>query len=470
MSSLFDHLESFNDHIVFQEPQTEDFLYSDLLKISDKISDCLSSGETIAFQCNNTKDAIACYVACIRSKVIPILLEESVEEAKLFYFAKQFSSRYIFSQNNDCPPGYKKILEIGHFSIFENPSLSLKDSIHNDVALLITTSGSTGNPKLVKLSHENLLSNTQSIIKYLDINYQDKPITTLPMNYTFGLSILNTHLFSGSTIVLTNTSIMEKNFWLSFDQFKPTSISGVPYTFQILDRLKFFKRDISNINKITQAGGKLSEDLALSIGQRCLDQNIDFYIMYGQSEATARMSYLPPNFLLSKPGSVGIAIPNGEFWLEDDNGQKISSPYTTGNLIFSGSNVSMGYARSWKDLSSGDQNMKILHTGDLAKIDEDGFVYIVGRQKRFIKIFGNRVNLDDIENFLSKNQFIAAAAGSDDNLKIFIEEAKYNNPDMSNLKKLVSRFIKVHPSSIKINLVGKLPRNKSGKIQYRELN
>ena len=325
MSSLFDHLESFNDHIAIQQYENEDVSYSKLLKIADKISACLSASETIAFQCNNSKESIACYIACIRSKVVPILLDDNIEEDKLCSFAKLYSTRYIFSQNKNEPSGYKKILEIDLFSIFENPSLSLKNSIHTDLALLITTSGSTGNPKLVKLSHENLISNTQSIIKYLEIDFQDKPITTLPMNYTFGLSILNTHLFKGSTIILTNASVLEKSFWLAFKKFRPTSISGVPYTFQMLERLKFFSKDISFIKKITQAGGKLSEDLALSIGQKCLDKNINFYIMYGQSEATARMSYLPPNFVLSKPGSVGLAIPDGEFWLEDDDGNKISS-------------------------------------------------------------------------------------------------------------------------------------------------
>jgi acyl-coenzyme A synthetase/AMP-(fatty) acid ligase len=129
----------------------------------------------------------------------------------------------------------------------------------------------------------------------------------------------------------------------------------------------------------------------------------------------------------------------------------------------------MGYAKSWRDLSSGDQNMKILYTGDLARIDDEGFVYIAGRQKRFIKIFGNRVNLDDIENFLSKNQLISAAAGSDDHLQIHIEDNGIGF-EIADIKKLVSRFLKVHPSSIKINIVSKLPRNKSGKIQYKELN
>jgi acyl-coenzyme A synthetase/AMP-(fatty) acid ligase len=263
--------------------------------------------------------------------------------------------------------------------------------------------------------------------------------------------------------------VLEKSFWNAFERFKPTSISGVPYTFQMLERLKFFSREISCITKITQAGGKLSEDLALSIGQKCLEKNIDFYIMYGQSEATARMSYLPPNFLLRKPDSVGIAIPDGMFWLEDDYGNKVIDVNATGNLIYSGSNVSMGYAKSWRDLSSGDQNMKILYTGDLARIDDEGFVYIAGRQKRFIKIFGNRVNLDDIENFLSKNQLISAAAGSDDHLQIHIEDNGIGF-EIADIKKLVSRFLKVHPSSIKINIVSKLPRNKSGKIQYKELN
>lgn len=468
MSSIFDNLESHASNIAFQQTNNPDFSYSDLIALSLKILSKLASEEIIIIQCSSSIEPIACYVGCLRHRVVPILLDDQVSVENLQSFSDLYKARYIFTQTNKPPEGYKKILQILDYFIFENSKYSLKGLIHSELALLITTSGSTGNPKLVKISHNNLISNTESIIKYLSINPQDKPVTVLPMNYTFGLSVLNTHLYAGATIVLNNVSILEKNFWQTFEKFHPTSISGVPYTFQMLERLNFFSRDLQNISKVTQAGGKLSKDMVLSIGKQCEEQNIQFYVMYGQSEATARMSYLPPEYTLTKPSSVGIAIPGGAFWLEDDHGNKIHAANTSGNLIYSGYNVSMGYANSWEDLSSGDKNMNVLETGDLAKIDDDGFVYIVGRQKRFIKIFGNRINLDDIENFFAQININAAAVGSDDHLVLRIEGTE-GAQDLLALKKSVSRFIKVHPSSIKISYIDALPRNASGKLQYNDL-
>jgi acyl-CoA synthetase (AMP-forming)/AMP-acid ligase II len=269
------------------------------------------------------------------------------------------------------------------FSIF-NYSLvklnfNIQYSLHPDLALLLTTSGSTGSPKLVRISYQNLMCNSNSIVEYLKINEKERPITTLPMNYSYGLSIINSHLVAGSTILLTSKSIDEKEFWDFLKNERATSISGVPYTYEMLKRLKFLRMTFPYLNTLTQAGGKLNADLNFEFAKFCEQTNKRFFIMYGQTEATARMSYLPPEYTISKIGSMGIPIPGGQFILTDEKGKELEGDNVVGELVYKGRNVSMGYAITCEDLAKGDENNGILKTGDLAKRDKDNFYYIVGR-------------------------------------------------------------------------------------------
>ena len=191
--------------------------------------------------------------------------------------------------------------------------------------LLLTTSGSNCSQKLVRLSDQNLFSNAQSIINYLSLDVNEKPITTLPMHYSFGLSIINSHLISGATILLTKRSLFEKKFWEFFHSSNPTSISGTPYIFDILNKLRFFKKDFSSVKTITQAGGKLNIEMNELILNYCDKNNKKFYVMYGQTEASPRISYLPPQNSRKKIGSIGIPIPDGKLSLIDSNKKEIKT-------------------------------------------------------------------------------------------------------------------------------------------------
>jgi acyl-coenzyme A synthetase/AMP-(fatty) acid ligase len=187
--------------------------------------------------------------------------------------------------------------------------------------------------------------------------------------------------------------------------------------------------------------------------------------MYGQTEATARMSYLPTELSLSKLGSIGIPIPGGEFSLIDDAGESIFGYEITGELVYKGHNVSMGYALSYEDLSKGDENNGILFTGDLAKRDKDNYYYIVGRKKRFIKIFGNRVNLDEIERLLKDIISDCACIGEDDYMCVFI-----NDEDrIHEIKKFISSKIGIHHSAFTVRYIDQILKNSSGKTIYSSL-
>lgn len=339
-------------------------------------------------------------------------------------------------------------------------------SLHPDLGLLLTTSGSTGSPKLVRLSYLNIEANATSIAEYLSINENERPITTLPMNYSFGLSIINSHLLKGATILLTSKTLMEKDFWLFLKEQKATTMSGVPYTFEILKKLRFFNMDLPCLKTLTQAGGKLNNELNKEFSEFCIRTNKRFFVMYGQTEATARMSYLPPQYSLSKLGSMGIAIPGGEFFLIDEKNQPVEGSEIAGELVYKGKNVSMGYAECGDDLKKQDENNGILYTGDIAKRDQDNFYYIVGRKKRFIKIYGNRVNLDETERLLKNIISDCACVGQDDHMVIFITD-KNRTEEVQNF---ITSKTGINHVAFVVKHINAIPKNSSGKTIYSKLS
>ena len=207
------------------------------------------------------------------------------------------------------------------------------------------------------------------------------------------VSILNIHLMVGATILLTDHGLMQKEFWRFLKEQAATSFGGVPYTYEMLDKLRFFRMDLPALRTMTQAGGKLLPELHKKFAEYALEKDKHFVVMYGQTEATARMGYLPYEQSLKKYGSMGIAIPGGQLWLRDVNGNRITEPDVAGELVYEGPNVTLGYAQCREDLIKGDERHGILETGDMAKCDTDGYFYIVGRKKRFLKVFGNRLHL-----------------------------------------------------------------------------
>ena len=342
---------------------------------------------------------------------------------------------------------------------------SPKIKISSNLALLLTTSGSTGSPKLVRLSYNNLLSNAISISKYLRINQNERPITTLPIHYSFGMSIINSHLISGSTILLTNKSIFSPDFWKFLKTNKPTSISGVPFTFEMLKKLRFFSMDLPSIKSITQAGGKMDLNLNKEIAEYCKKTNKHLYVMYGQTEASPRISYVPYQKALEKIGSIGIPIPDGKLSLIDSDRNIINDVEVEGELVYEGPNVCLGYASKISDLAKGDENGGILFTGDIAYRDNECFFYVTGRKKRFIKLFGNRINLDYVERLLNKDICECACVGNDNLMKVYIVKSD----KIDEAKKYIINKFKLNSKFIEIKFINKIPKNSYGKTAYSTL-
>lgn len=339
--------------------------------------------------------------------------------------------------------------------------------LHDELALLLTTSGSIGSPKIVRQSYENIKSNTESIVSYLELDSAERPITTLPMSYTYGLSIINSHLWVGASIILTKKPLMNHEFWQQFKDYQATSFGGVPYIYEMLDKLRFLRMELPSLRTMTQAGGKLSPELHKKFAEYAEATGKHFVVMYGQTEATARMAYLPYHKSLKKYGSMGIAIPGGKFSLIDVDGNEITELDVTGELVFEGANVTLGYAECGADLSKGDERHGKLITGDMAKRDVDGFYYIVGRKKRFLKIFGSRTNLDETEQMV-KSQFTnmdCACGGVDDKLWVFVTDESEKN----NVLKFLTEKTGFNHAAFEVRAIDAIPKNEAGKTLYIEL-
>ncbi|NLP51238.1 AMP-binding protein [Bacillus sp. RO1] len=457
----FQKLEEFGNRTAVYAERA--YSYSEMSEIADAI--CGEVGErTLVFcLCSNNKESLFGYVGFIRGGVVPVLLDASIHMDQLRRLINLYKPTYIWasSENQDLLNEMESTFEFGDYTLFRCPS-SFQHNLHDSLALLLTTSGSTGSPKFVRLSYENIFKNAESIATYLDIHAEDKPITTLPMNYSYGLSIINSHFICGATIVVTDASIMKKEFWDLCREQQVTTFGGVPFVYEMLDRLKFEDFDLPSLKKLTQAGGKLSSTLSVKFANVCNQKGIQFFSMYGQTEATARMAYLPWEKNLEKVGSIGIAIPGGELILQDDSGNQITEPNVKGELIYKGPNVSLGYAESVFDLSKEDENNGILRTGDLAYFDQDGYFYISGRIKRMIKLYGSRISLDEVEGFLSEHGHDCISAGTDDQMYIYTLK-----DDGVPIKKIIKE--KLNLKGMKIIRIEEIPRNQYGKILYSEL-
>ena len=439
--------------------------YGELAKTSDDIAKYVKSRSTVLMVCSNNIESISGYIGFLSVNAVPLMISTK-NDSKLFTnLVEAYQPSYIYLPSSSSWVNFnaKIVHSSGKYTLlrtrFPHPT------IHDDLALLLATSGSTGSPKFVRLSYENIESNAKSIVKYLSIKKSDRPITTMPMSYSYGLSIINSHLLMGSSIILTDDSLMDRSFWEKIKMNKATTFGGVPYIYEMLRKLRFERMQIPSLKYLTQAGGNLNSDQIKELVDVCTEKNLKFYVMYGQTEASPRMSYVPWENAYAKAGSIGIAIPGGELMLEDEKRKIIKEYNTIGELIYCGDNVSMGYAEGIDDLGKGDDNKGKLYTGDYAYMDSDGYYYLTGRKKRFLKMYGNRVNLDDVENYLNKVGYDCVCAGSDNNLKIYIAEPF----DSIRLIDYVSKFTGLNRTGFQCVAIDRIPRNDSGKVLYSEL-
>lgn len=461
MNRLFDFTQ-FAEHTALIEESGKIVSYSQLQAIADGIAENIRPKSLVFCLCTNTVPSIAGYVAFIQYGFPVLLLDAKKSDDLLQRLLEIYSPNYIWRPTTSTKE--KSIYAYGNYSLYAYSDA--KVPVHSDLSLLLTTSGSTGSPKLVRLTESNITSNAESIIEYLGITSGERAVTSLPMYYSFGMSVINSHLHCGGALLLSDKTVVQGEFWKFVKEGQATSIAGVPYTYEMLRRLRFFRMDLPHLKTMIQAGGKLNADIVKEYAENAQTVGKRFFVMYGQTEAGPRISYLPYNIAVQKPSSIGIAIPGGKLSVYNSDGIPISDPDVDGELVYEGPNVCMGYAEIKEDLIKGDANHGILYTGDIARFDKDGYFYITGRMKRFVKIWGNRCNLDSIEQLIKPLCPDCACVGNDEKIQVYITD---KNLSSERLLLYLSEKTGLNQLAFTIKYIDDIPRSKSGKIQYSAL-
>lgn len=437
------NLESFYDRIAVVEDKQQ-LTYRQLVKKCDELFAKMENEKQLVFVvASNNIVGLVGYLACLRYGHLAMLIDPELDEQKLQALIALYRPNLLV-RNNQATKVSSKL-----------------HNIDDQAALLLSTSGSTGTAKQVVLSYENLQANADSICSYLPIEATDKALSTLPLFYSYGLSVLNSHLNRGATIVFTKYSFVNREFWQMFKQESINSFAGVPHSYDMLLRLRFTRMILPSLRYFTQAGGRLAAEKASLLADYAQQNDKDFFVMYGQTEATARMAFLPTKSVLLKPGAIGKAIPQGYFELRAENGTKVTEIKETGELYYTGPNVMLGYAQGPEDLTRF-ETLSWLATGDIGFFDEDGDYYIVGRRKRLIKIFGMRIGLDEVEELLLKKGLESYCCGKDNKLLVALSHCN----DIKKVKADLSEELKLHSSVINVITMQSLPLTANGKKDY----
>jgi long-chain acyl-CoA synthetase len=389
---------------------------------------------------DNSPKAVKLYLYCLAKEYPVLLVNDDTDNSIIEEFIVQFKPKIIF--RNNC----LNALKLSNDSLIINPQ----------IAVMLTTSGSTGKQKCVMLSYDNLRENMSSISNYLDLSEDSRPLLNLPLSYSYGLSVLHSHLYSNSKVIISSQNPLNKDFYTFIDNNKISHLYCVPFSAELLIRSKIAEKELKHLTTICQAGGHLQSRLKIKLLDFCEQNNKKFFVMYGQTEASPRISYVPPSMLREKIDSIGIPISNGKLSISEEDSE----------IIYEGPNVMLGYAEKLEDLSLVFQKNNVLKTGDQGRMDEDGYFYITGRLKRMIKIAGVRFNLDSIEKIL--NQYldnIFYCVGSDDNLIVVSNK----DIDERDIKRLLSDKIHINATKVLIRHLDIIPITDNGKIDYKKI-
>lgn len=441
--------------------------YCELEERAGKIAAALPSRVLVFALCQNSPAMVAGYCAFLSHGVVPVMIDAELDAGLLAELVRRYHPSYAWlpAEREALFPDGRELLRMEEYVLLDLAE-RVPFPLHPSLALLMTTSGSTGSPKLVRQSYENLRANTEAIVEYLSITSEERAITSLPLFYVYGLSILNTHLAAGASVVVTRESVFSRGFWQLMREQAVTSLGGVPYTYAMLKRLRFSRMELPALKTLTQAGGKLDAELHAAFAQDCAAKGRRFFVMYGAAEATARMGYLPAELAVSHVGAMGRAIPGGRFALAGEDGAEVTQAGTPGELVYYGANVALGYAECGEDLVRGDDWHGRYATGDVAVRAADGIYTIVGRKKRFLKMFGKRTNLEEVEHLLRQRfggEF--ACGGTDDHLYVFLTEEAV----LPQVVPYLSAKLGLHPSAFAPRRLTAIPKNAAGKTLYREL-
>lgn len=470
INNWFENSSRFSNCRLFFDDSGNDVTYQAMLNFSAVLTDCEVSRKLVFCIVDNRIDGLLGYLALMTADAVPMMVSATLSSEVVRSLGRSYRPDFVWlpiARVDEWPSAQIRV-SYESYCLIELPRIDPPVFLHPDLGLLLSTSGSTGSSKYVRLSKRNIWANASAISEYLLLTSKEVAITTMPPNYSYGLSIIHSHVLVGASLAVTGKTFFDREFWDFFREAQATSMGGVPYHYEMLKKLRFAKMQLPSLKTLTQAGGRMDPDLTREYAIMCDQKNIRFFTMYGQTEATARMSFVPAEQAKCKAGTVGIAVPGGAFELHDEQGNIVDVAGVAGELVYRGPNVCMGYAQDSADLPLDDENQGVLRTGDLAQRDSDGFYTIIGRKRRFIKLFGNRINLQDVEDQLSAQGLDAACAGSDDTLEIYLTDITLEKA--LDAKKTVSDRLQVNAQAVKIYSLDALPRSDAGKILYIQLH
>ena len=423
--------------------------YGEIIELAAHIKNIVSERALCFMLVENNVQCVQWVMASLISKrLVPLILNAKTDDTLYSNLLDTYKPAYIWQS--------------GILTRTKNVIAPLYEHLSH----LLPTSGSTGSPKLVRHCYDNIEAAGLNISTFFELKELDRPLMVLPLYYTMGLSMVFSHFKVGATILITGRNMTDPVFWSFIKEKHATSFTGVPYSFQILNMMRFFRMDLPDLELLTQGGGKMERNLNLKFAEYCRDNGKRWIATYGQSECTARMAYLPAKWAIEKVGSIGIAVPNGELSLIDADDNIITAPHTEGEMCYRGKNVTLGYATCLDDLQKGDERHGYIRTGDLAYFDEDGCYYIVGRKGRFLKLFGMRVGLDECEQIIASDcQVESACVGTDEKMIVYITNASKTQ----DVKDALVEKTHIVATSFEIRVIPEIPKNEAGKKLYSKL-
>lgn len=430
--------------------------YGEICEFSIEFAKHLPQRSLIFLLSENCIGSLLGYIAALSNRIVPLIISAATEEGLYNHLYELYQPEYLWL------PQAKSGGKVVVFSAWDYCLVKTGNKptpMYEDLSLLLPTSGSTGSPKLVRHSYRNIEANADNVRRLFKLDGTEKAMAILPMHYTMGLSVITSHLFAGSTLLLSGRSLLDKGFWATLKE--ATSFTGVPYSYEILTKMRFTRMDLPNLKVITQGGGKLTEAMWNTLAQYAHDNGKQFIATYGQSECTARMAYLPADLALKKVCSIGIAEPGGQLSIIDNDGNETFEGEATGEMVYRGENVTLGYATCQEDLLKGDENHGVMHTGDLARRDAEGCYFIVGRLKRFLKIFGLRIGLDEVEDLIKQEfQVDCYCKGNDEKLIVLVTDPIV----MDKLPAFIEEKTHLFHQKVEVQKVDAILRNEAGKV------
>ena len=455
-----------SDTLALVDNEENRITYGKLTGFMDTVGTQVEPRSLIFILCKNTVGSMIGYLGFIEHEAVPVTLSAKIDDKLLSTLLEIYTPAYIWAPvEEEHRFNFTNIFEMYGYVLLKtgNKTYPVNDSLQ----LCMTTSGSTGSPKLVRYKKGNLEANAKNVAIAFGWTEKERAICDLGMQYTMGLNVINTHLYVGATVLLTTHNLLSSEFWDYIKKERGTNFTGVPFSYDILFRLHFERMDLPDLRTLSQGGGKLTEKRFMQLAEYAQKNGKRFIASFGATETSARIACLPSELAISKTGSIGRAIPEGELILIDEDGKVLTDPVAEGEMCYKGPNVTMGYATCKEDLLKGDEFNGIYHTGDLARRDEDGCYYVTGRLSRFLKLLSYRVSLDQSERLIQQEFNIeCACSGTDHRMNIYIVDRSKKIEVIEFISKKTGLF----KNLFKVFVVPEILRNESGKIRYKEMD